>query len=318
MSAPREVSIGTPLLAAVHPPPTTLSSMHQPPSIAVVVWISEHPTGIADSPTRVEGQSVRPDEVMLALGRGGRESSGVDMVALAREHDIVAFTSDRMSLDPQWLERLLKTFEQTTAAAVGGPVRHRCTGSSPADPVGPSMLLADGRTAPAFVSQSSAPVAVDLLSPENMAIRTTDLGTLDHVGRARSARDAAALVLRMHKKGLTVVCAPEATAVLEDSDGESDAGSTAHGHYHRVREHTWLLVSGLGARDVHVWRYGAAVLRFGFHELTGALGGYRTRRPQRTMGRLAAASLRAARALLGYVVALSTTLPVVRKAGGQG
>lgn len=286
--------------------------MRQPPSIAVVLWTNRTLAEAPDLPTGLTAQTVRPREVLRAAPAGGRALPDAVTGSLARDYDILAFTSDRMQLRADWLEWLLRTFADSSATAVGGPVICSAIGGSPGDVPGPSLLLADGRSMPAFVTPTSSPVLVDILSPENMAIRLADLRPHD-LALLRSAPGVTALVLRLHKLGLTAVCAPEAAAALEASDLPDAAGFETPWDRRRVRAHVELLVSGLGAGDRHVRRYGATVLRYGSHEVLGALRGYRTRSPRRTLSRLAAASVRTMRALRGYVEALMVALSRVRR-----
>ena len=194
-----------------------------------------------------------------------RNERGIGATATSRaigvsdvEEDVVAFVDDDAYAEPDWLENLLRPYEDDRVAAVGGRARNGQPGEEH-DGIGQiGRLLPDGRLTGYFAADPGRVVEVDHMLGANMSVRMSALRALGGIRDfypGTCLREETDIALRMRRAGMTIVYAPD--AVVRHVAGEYARGRRfdARYRYYGARNHVVLLATTLGYRDPHVRRY---------------------------------------------------------------
>lgn len=263
-----------------------MDDTHPRPSASVVIATYRRPEHVRECLEHLARQTATPARIIVVDASPTsqtrdvvadfpgveyrRNEKGIGSTATSRaigvadvDEDIVAFIDDDAYAEPEWLERLLRPYEDERVAAVGGRARNGQPGeeNEGVDRIG--RLLPDGRLTGYFAADSGGQVEVDHLLGANMSVRMSvvrELGGIRDFYPGTCLREETDIALRMRRAGMTIVYAPD--AVVRHVAGEYARGRRfdARYRYYGTRNHVVLLATTLGYRDPHVRRYlGTAV-----------------------------------------------------------
>lgn len=256
------------------------------PTASVVIATYRRPDHVRECLEHLRRQSVMPERIIVVdaspdtrtrdvvSGFPGveyrRNERGIGSTATSRaigvadvEEDVVAFIDDDAYAEPEWLENLLRQYEDERVAAVGGRARNGQPGEEQEGIGRIGRLLPDGRLTGYFAADSGAPVEVDHLLGANMSVRMSavrELGGIRDFYPGTCLREETDIALRMRRAGMTIMYTPD--AVVRHVAGEYARGRRfdARYRYYGTRNHVVLLATTLGYGDPHVRRYlGTAV-----------------------------------------------------------
>ena len=212
------------------------------------------------------------------LGRGHTATSRMLGVALAGDADVIAFIDDDAYAAPDWLEQLLRRYDDPDVAGVGG----RATNDQPGeealglDEIG--MFHPDGTLSGYFAADPGKDVDVDHLLGANMSLRLSvveGLGGIRDYYPGTCLREESEIALRARLAGWRLVYAPD--AVVEHVAGPYAKGRRfdARYSYYAQRNHLVLLARVVGRADPRFARYLRVALATGSrrHRLRGARTG---------------------------------------------
>ena len=194
-----------------------------------------------------------------------RNERGIGSTATSRAigcsdiaEDVVAFIDDDAYAEPEWLEKLLRPYEDERVAAVGGRARNGQPGEEREGVGNIGRLLPDGRLTGFFAADPGEPVEVDHLLGANMSVRMSvvhELGGIRDFYPGTCLREETDIALRMRRAGKTIVYTPD--AVVRHVAGVYARGRRfdARYRYFGARNHVVLLATTLGYRDPRLRRY---------------------------------------------------------------
>lgn len=210
-----------------------------------------------DRTTRVVGDFAGVAHMRNDLGIGHMATSraiGLQSVSA----DVVAFIDDDAYAEPEWLEQLVKRYEDDGVGAVGGRARNGRPGEEDegVDRIG--RLLPSGRLTGNFAADPGHDVDVDHLIGCNMSMRRTALdaigGIHDHYP-GTCLREDADTTLRIRRAGYRVVYTPEAVVLHVGGAYAKGRRFDARYRYFGARNHVVLLTHTLGVRDPRLRQY---------------------------------------------------------------
>jgi len=195
---------------------------------------------------------------------------GIDGV----DADVVAFIDDDAYAFPEWLEELLRPYDDTTVGAVGG----RALNGQPHEAdegIGQiGLLLPDGRLTGYFAADPGRVVDTDHMLGANMSYRldaARRVGGVHDFYPGTCLREDADMPLRLGRAGWRVVFAPR--AVVRHVAGQYAKGARfdSRYRYYGARNHVVLLATALGHRDPIFRRYLATAMRTAGRDLRSAV-----------------------------------------------
>ena len=210
-----------------------------------------------------------------------RNERGIGSTATSRAigiadvtEDVVAFIDDDAYAEPEWLEQLLRPYEDASVAGVGGRARN---GQPDEEHVGIGqigLLLPDGRLTGFFAADPGRDVTVDHMLGANMSVRMSTvraLGGIRDFYPGTCLREETDIALRMRRAGNKIVYTP--TAVVRHVAGDYARGRRfdARYRYFGARNHIVLLATTLGYRDPHLRRYLRTAASRAGHDLVAGL-----------------------------------------------
>ena len=263
-----------------------MDETHPRPSASIVIATYRRPEHVRECLEHLARQTVAPARIIVVDASPDsrtrevvadfpgveyrRNEKGIGSTATSRaigvadvEEDIVAFIDDDAYAEPEWLEHLLRPYEDERVAAVGGRARNGQPGEEHVGTERIGLLLPDGRLTGFFAADSGTQVEVDHILGANMSVRMSvmrDLGGIRDFYPGTCLREETDIALRMRRAGMTIVYTPD--AIVRHVAGEYARGRRfdARYRYYGTRNHVVLLATTLGYRDPHVRRYlGATV-----------------------------------------------------------
>jgi GT2 family glycosyltransferase len=251
------------------------------PTASVVIATYRRPDHVRECLEHLARQTVAPVRVIVVdaspdsstrevvAGFAGveyrRNERGIGSTATSRAigisdvaENVVAFIDDDAYAEPDWLEKLLRPYEDERVAAVGGRARNGLPGEEHEGIGRIGLLLPDGRLTGFFAADPGRPVEVDHMLGANMSVRMSavrDLGGIRDFYPGTCLREETDIALRMRRAGMTIVYTPD--AVVRHVAGEYARGRRfdARYRYYGTRNHVVLLATTLGYRDPHFRRY---------------------------------------------------------------
>lgn len=215
------------------------------------------------------------------LGRGHTATSRMLGVAVAGDVDVIAFIDDDAYADPDWLEQLLRRYDDPAVGGVGGRAANGQPGEEleGLDAIG--KFLPDGTLTGHFAAQPSGDVDVDHLLGANMSLRRTAVeavGGIQDYYPGTCLREETEIALRLRRAGHRMVYAPDAFVRHVGGTYAKGRRFDARYSYYGQRNHIVLLARVVGPRDVRFRRYLGVARRQLGADLSYALGSLRRRR----------------------------------------
>ncbi len=267
------------------------------PTASVVIATYRRPAHIQECLEHLARQTVSPARIIVVdaspdtltrevvAGFAGveyrRNERGIGSTATSRAigiadvtEDVVAFIDDDAYAEPEWLEQLLRPYEDENVAAVGGRARN---GQPDEEQVGIGqigLLLPDGRLTGFFAADPGRNVTVDHLLGANMSVRTSTvhaLGGIRDFYPGTCLREETDIALRMRRAGMTIIYTPSAVVRHVAGDYARGRRFDARYRYYGARNHIVLLATTLGYRDPHLRRYLRATLARAVHDLAAGV-----------------------------------------------
>jgi GT2 family glycosyltransferase len=223
---------------------------------------------VVDSSSDDRSRSVagehRVTYVRNPLGRGHTATSRMLGLAVAGDADVIAFVDDDAYAAPDWLEQLLRRYEDPGVGGVGG----RATNGQPGeealgiDEIG--KFHPDGTLSGYFAADPGKDVDVDHFLGANMSLRMSvvaGLGGIHDYYPGTCLREESEIALRARMAGWRLVYTPH--AVVEHVAGTYAKGRRfdARYAYFAQRNHIVLLARVVGRADPRFTRYVRVALR---------------------------------------------------------
>lgn len=193
------------------------------------------------------------------LGKGTTAGSRQIGLAIARG-DVVAFVDDTVSVDPNWLNELVKPYTDPRVAAVGGRTLDGIDGEEGAGIGDIGRLLPYGGLSYNFAADSGRPIEVDHLLGANMSFQRRAIEAVggirhDYVG-TQPLREEVDISLRLARRGGVLMFAPKALVHrIAPPNGTGSEKVDHHSLYSARRNHVMMLVRVFGWRDPMVRYY---------------------------------------------------------------
>ncbi len=276
------------------------------PTVAVVIATYNRPDYVRTCLEHLERQTMQPERIVVVDASPDertwdvvadrpeveyrRNERGIGSTATSRaigvegvRQDVVAFIDDDAFADPDWLEHLVKPYDDPGVAAVGGRARNEQPGEE-AEGIGEiGLLLPDGRLTGFFAADPGRDVDVDHMLGANMSVRMSvvrELGGIRDLYPGTCLREETDIALRMRRAGWRIVYTPSAVVLHV-------AGTYARGRrfdtryrYYGARNHVVLLASTLGTADPHFRQYLRTAAAEAGHQVVTGLRAIRD--PKRT------------------------------------
>ncbi|WP_426323441.1 glycosyltransferase family 2 protein [Microbacterium sp. E-13] len=237
----------------------------------------EHLTAQTVKPARTIVVDASPDDLTRQVVAGfegveyRRNDHGAGTLATSRaigiegvDADVVAYIDDDAYAFPEWLEELLRPYDDPTIGAVGG---RALNGQPNEDREGLGQigrLLPDGRLTGYFAADPGRVIETDHMLGANMSYRleaARRVGGVHDFYPGTCLREDADMPLRLRRAGWRVVFAPR--AVVRHVAGQYAKGVRfdSRYRYYGARNHVVLLATTLGHRDPVFRRYLATAMR---------------------------------------------------------
>jgi len=193
------------------------------------------------------------------LGKGTTAGSRQIGLAVARG-DVIAFVDDIVSVDPNWLNELVKPYTDPRVVAVGGRTLEGVDGEEGAGIGEIGRLLPNGGLSYNFAADSGRPIEVDHLLGANMSFRRRAIEAVggirhDYAGM-QSLREEVDISLRLAQRGGVLMFAPKALVHrIGPPNGTGGEKVDHHSLYCARRNHVMMLVRVFGWRDPMVRYY---------------------------------------------------------------
>lgn len=192
------------------------------------------------------------------LGRGHTATSRMLGVAVAGDADVIAFLDDDAYAEPDWLEQLLRRYDDPRVGGVGGRASNRQPGEEREglDQIG--RFRSDGTLTGYFAADPGRDVPVDHLLGANMSLRLAAVravGGIQDYYPGTCYREESEIALRVRAAGYRLVYTP--AALVEHVGGTYAKGRRfdARYSYYAQRNHLVLLHRVLRPRDPRLRRY---------------------------------------------------------------
>ncbi|MFC4243697.1 glycosyltransferase family 2 protein [Gryllotalpicola reticulitermitis] len=192
------------------------------------------------------------------LGRGHTATSRRMGLEAAGDVDIIVFIDDDAFARPNWLEELLRRYDDPSVAGVGGRADNGQPGEESVGLDAIGQFLPDGTLTGNFAADPGADVRVDHLLGANMSLRVAAVravgGIEDHYP-GTCLREESEIALRLRLAGYRIVYTP--AALVRHVGGTYAKGRRfdARYTYYGQRNHIVLLARVLGPRDPRFHRY---------------------------------------------------------------
>ena len=252
------------------------------PSAAVVVATYNRPDHVRRCLDHLAAQTVTPDAVIVVdsspgtqtrdvvaeragvtylrneRGAGHTATSRMIGVAAAGDVDVVAFVDDDAYAEHDWLELLLRRYDDPTVGAVGGRATNGQPGEEREGLGAIGRFLPNGTLTGHFAADPGRDVEVDHLLGANMSVRRAAVeevgGLADHYP-GTCLREETEIALRLRLAGYRILYVPE--AVVEHVAGPYAKGRRFDLRYtfYGERNHLVLLGRTVGVGDVRFRRY---------------------------------------------------------------
>lgn len=205
------------------------------------------------------------------LGRGHTATSRRLGLDAAGDVDVIAFIDDDAYARPDWLEQLLRRYDDPGVAGVGGRADNGQPGEEAVglDEIG--QFRADGTLTGNFAADPGADVDVDHLLGANMSLRVAavrEVGGIEDYYPGTCLREESEIALRLRLAGYRMVYAPDAFVRHVGGTYAKGRRFDARYTYYGQRNHIVLLARVLGPRDPRFRRY----LRVALRKIGGDVG----------------------------------------------
>lgn len=252
-----------------------------PATAAVLIATYNRPAYLQRCLERLERQTVAPSRVIVVdsspddlseavagahdvvylrnpLGRGHTATSRMLGVSVAGDADVIAFIDDDAYAEPDWLEQLLRRYDDPSVGGVGGRASNNQPGEETQGLDAIGMFLPDGTLTGNFAADPGEDVAVDHFLGANMSLRLAAVravGGIQDYYPGTCLREESEIALRMRLAGYTMIYAPD--ALVEHVAGTYAKGSrfNARYSYFAQRNHFVLLGRVVGRHDPRFRRY---------------------------------------------------------------
>lgn len=288
----------------------------------------EHLAAQTVKPARTIVVDASPDELTRAVVADfegveyRRNDHGAGTLATSRaigidgvDADVVAFIDDDAYAFPEWLEELLRPYDDPTVGAVGG----RALNGQPDEAeegIGQiGLLLPDGRLTGFFAADPGRVVETDHMLGANMSYRldaARKVGGVHDFYPGTCLREDADMPLRLGRAGWRVVFAPR--AVVRHVAGQYAKGVRfdSRYRYYGARNHVVLLATTLGYRAPVFRRYLGTALRAAGRDLRSAVTALKRPGWRAKLKGVAGGCRRAAIGIGGTVAGLVASVGAVR------
>ena len=188
-------------------------------------------------------------------------------LAAIRSADVVAFIDDDAYAEPNWLEELLRPYDDPHVAGVGGRASNGIPGEEAEgwDAIG--KLLPDGTLTGNFAANPGRDVPVDHFLGANMSLRMSAVqavGGIQDYYPGTCLREESEIALRLRLAGYEMIYKPNAAVLHVAGQYAKGRRFDARYSYYGQRNHLVLLGRVLGTRDPRFHRYlGVAVRQVG-------------------------------------------------------
>lgn len=231
---------------------TQLEQQSRPADQIIVVDASE-----SGESERVVAEHPRVQYLRNNSGPGSTATSRAIGVRAAHGV-IVAFLDDDAYPHADWLENLLKPYEDATVAAVGGRALNGNPGEESVGIGEIGLLLPNGTLTGHFAAHPGKTVPVDHMLGANMSVRRSiidELGGIHDYYPGTCLREETDIALRIRGAGYHILFTP--FAVVDHIPGPYARGRRFDTRYkfYGTRNHVVLLSRTLGMSDPHLRRY---------------------------------------------------------------
>lgn len=215
------------------------------------------------------------------LGRGHTATSRSIGVAAAGDVDVIAFIDDDAFADPDWLEQLLRRYDDPRVGGVGGRASNGIPGEELEgwDAIG--RFLPDGTLTGNFAADPGKDVLVDHLLGANMSLRMSAvraIGGIQDYYPGTCLREESEIALRLRLAGYRLVYTPSAYVLHVAGPYAKGRRFDARYSYFGQRNHLVLLGRVLGPRDRRFRQYLGVARRQLGADLAYAAGALRRKR----------------------------------------
>lgn len=251
-----------------------------------------------------------------------RNDQGAGTLATSRaigiegvDADIVAYIDDDAYAFPEWLEELLRPYEDPTVGAVGGRALNGQEGEADEGIGQIGLLLPDGRLTGFFAADPGRVVDTDHMLGANMSYRldaARRIGGVHDFYPGTCLREDADMPLRLGRAGWRVVFAPR--AVVRHVAGQYAKGVRfdSRYRYYGSRNHVVLLATTLGYRAPVFRRYLGTAARVAGRDLRSAVTALKRPGWRAKLKGVAGGCRRAAIGVAGTVAGLIASVRAVR------
>ena len=247
----------------------------------------EHLAAQTVKPARTIVVDASPDELTRAVVAEfegveyRRNDRGAGTLATSRaigiagvDADVVAYIDDDAYAFPEWLEELLRPYDDPAIGAVGGRALNGQPGEADEGIGQIGLLLPDGRLTGYFAADPGRVVETDHMLGANMSYRldaAREVGGVHDHYPGTCLREDADMPLRLRRAGWRVVFAPR--AVVRHVAGQYAKGARfdARYRYYGSRNHVVLLATAVGHREPIFRRYLVTAMRMAGRDLRSAV-----------------------------------------------
>jgi len=192
------------------------------------------------------------------LGRGHTATSRMLGIAVAGDVDVIAFIDDDAYAAPDWLEQLLRRYDDPAVAGVGGRAANGQPGEEHegVDEIG--LFRADGTLTGNFAADPGHDVDVDHFLGANMSLRMSTLtavGGIQDYYPGTCLREESEIALRLREAGCRLIYTPDAFAEHVGGTYAKGRRFDARYAYYGERNHLVLLARVVGPGGARFRRY---------------------------------------------------------------
>ena len=258
-----------------------------PTTAAVLIATYNRPTYLRTCLEHLQRQTIAPNKIIVVdsspddrseavsgdfdviyvrnpLGRGHTATSRMIGLQVAGDSEVIAFIDDDAYAEPDWLEELMRRYDDPRVAGVGGRALNGQPGEEGQglDEIG--RFLPNGTLTGNFAANPGRDVLVDHLLGANMSLRVDSVhavGGIEDYYPGTCLREESEIALRLRLAGYRLVYTP--FAIVEHVGGTYAKGSrfNARYSYYAQRNHFVLLARVLGPRDPRFHRYVGVALQ---------------------------------------------------------
>jgi GT2 family glycosyltransferase len=232
--------------------------------------------------------------------------------------DVIAFVDDDAYAAPDWLEQLLKPYEDPAVGGVGGRASNGIPGEEAVGTDNIGRLQPDGTLSGNFAADPGHAVDVDHFLGANMSFRRhalVELGGIRDGYPGTCLREETDLAFRVRSSGARLVYTPAARVEHVAAPYPKGRRFDIRYTYYSYRNHVVLLLRTLGPTSPELRRYLAVSGRESFRQLRRAAGALQgaNRTDRGSVARTVAGGLsRASATGIGTLVGLGAGLKLRR------